>query len=118
MKNKEISETLNDQKVLDNNDYLISPVNEDTEMLILNKPKITILPTENQEIIIEHSEIINYNTNDKNSVITSDKEETKNKIDLCLESNRRKFESEIGRDIVHERRMRKELMKNLSTTGK
>lgn len=61
---------------------------------------------------------INNKTNDFNILkMVTDEEVIENKIDLILDSNRRKFESEIGRDIVHERRMRKELMENSSSTG-
>lgn len=37
---------------------------------------------------------------------------------LSLDENRRKFESEIGRDLVRDKIMRQELGANFSTTGK
>lgn len=68
---------------------------------------------------IENDKHLEYNkTNDTNTLMISTEEVTGSKVDLFLDSNRRKFESEIGRDIVHERRMRKELMENSSSTGK
>jgi len=100
--------------MLDNNDYLVSPTNEDTEMLIQNRLETIILPIKN----VEHIDNINNITNSANILVISTEEVSENKVDLLLDSNRRKFESEIGRDIVHERRMRKDLMENSSSTGK
>lgn len=51
-------------------------------------------------------------------LIMSTDEVTESKMNLFLDANRRKFESEIGREIVLERRMRKELNENSSSTGK
>lgn len=104
---------MNNQNLLDN-DCLVSPSNEDTEMLIQDRLGTTILPIEN----VENIDSINNITNDTNILGTSVKEVSENKVDLLLDTNRRKFESEIGRDIVHERRMKKELMENSSSTGK
>jgi len=100
---------VNNQNILD--DYLVSPSDEDTEMLIQDRLETTILP-------IENVENIDNITNGANISVISNEEISENKVDLLLDSNRRKFESEIGRDIVHERRMRKELMENSSSTGK
>jgi len=100
--------------MLDNNDYLVSPTNEDTEMLIQNRLETIILPIKN----VEHIDNRNNITNSANILVISTEEVSENKVDLLLDSNRRKFESEIGRDIVHERRMRKDLMENSSSTGK
>lgn len=86
-------------------------------MLIQDKLKTITLPTENDEQI-KHFEQINNETNDANILVMSTEDSVESKVDLFLDSNRRKFESEIGRDIVHERRMRKELMENSSSTGK
>lgn len=86
-------------------------------MLIQDKLKTIILPNENYEPV-HNSERINNETNDANILVMSTEDTIENKVDLFLDSNRRKFESEIGRDIVHERRMRKELMENSSSTGK
>lgn len=83
-------------------------------MLIQDRLGTKILPIEN----VENIDSINNTTNDANILGTSAKEVSENKVDLLLDSNRRKFESEIGRDIVHERRMKKELMENSSSTGK
>lgn len=111
---KVTSEVINDQIILDSNDYLVSPVNEDTEMLIQNTNLQRITSVIKNDEVIEHSEKINNKTNDTN---VSTEEDTRSKVDIVLDPNRRKFESEIGRDIVHERRMRKELMENSSSTG-
>lgn len=100
--------------MLDNNDYLVSPSNEDTEMLIQDRLETIILPIKN----VEHIDNVNNITNGANVLVITTEEVSENKADLLLDSNRRKFESEIGRDIVHERRMRKELMENSSSTGK
>lgn len=108
------SETLNDQIILDNNDYLVSPVNEDTEMLLQDTNLQTVTSAIKNDEFIEHTEKINSKTNDTNM---STGEDTRSKVDIVLDPSRRKFESEIGRDIVHERRMRKELMENSSSTG-
>jgi len=105
---------MNNQNMLDNNDDLVSPTNEDTEMLIQDRLETIILPIEK----VKHIDNINNKTNGANILVISPEEASENKVDLLLDSNRRKFESEIGRDIVHERRMRKELMENSSSTGK
>uniref|UniRef100_A0A2H8TGS3 GTPase-activating protein CdGAPr n=1 Tax=Melanaphis sacchari TaxID=742174 RepID=A0A2H8TGS3_9HEMI len=107
--NLKIKEIINNENILDN-DYLVSPSNEDTDMLIQDGLETTILPIEN----VKNNDNI---TSGANSLVTSTEEVPENKVDLLLDSNRRKFESEIGRDIVHERRMRKELMENSSSTG-
>lgn len=86
-------------------------------MLIQDRIETIILQTENQELIND-PEDKNKKTNDANLLVISTKEVNVSIDDLILDSNRRKFESEIGRDIVHERRMRKELMENSSSTGK
>lgn len=86
-------------------------------MLIQDKLQTNISPNENYEPI-NNSEKINNEANDANILVISTEDTIENKVDLFLDSNRRKFESEIGRDIVHERRMRKELMENSSSTGK
>ncbi|VVC43891.1 Hypothetical protein CINCED_3A017545 [Cinara cedri] len=116
VKNKKTSEILSNQTISDNIDYLISPENEDTEMLIQDKFKTITLPTENYEPI-KHSEKIINEKNGANILVISTEDNIESKVDLFLDSSRRKFESEIGRDIVHERRMRKELMENSSSTG-
>jgi len=100
--------------MLDNHDYLVSPSNEDTEMLLQDRLETIILPIKN----VEHIDNVNNITNGANILVITAEEVSENKVDLLLDSNRRKFESEIGRDIVHERRMRKELMENSSSTGK
>jgi len=100
--------------MLDNNDFLVSPSNEDTELLIQDRFETIILPIKN----VEHIDNVNNITNGANILVISTEEVSENKVDLLLDLNRRKFESEIGRDIVHERRMRKELMENSSSTGK
>lgn len=82
-------------------------------MLIQDKFQTIISPNENN-ILINYPEIIN----DKNISIASIEGSSENNMSLILDSSRRKFESEIGRDIVHERRMRKELTENSSSTGK
>lgn len=82
-------------------------------MLIQDKFQTIISPNENN-ILINYPEIIN----DKNISVASIEGSSKNNMSLILDSSRRKFESEIGRDIVHERRMRKELTENSSSTGK
>lgn len=86
-------------------------------MLLQDKLKTIALPVESCKVN-EYSETTDNKINDADILEASTKDVPGTKIDVCLESNRRKFESEIGRDIVHERRMRKELMENLSTTGK
>ncbi|XP_022180815.1 GTPase-activating protein CdGAPr isoform X2 [Myzus persicae] len=111
--NLKIKEITNNQNMLDNNDYLVSPSNEDTEMLIQDRLETIILPIKN----VEHIDNVNNITNGANVLVITTEEVSENKADLLLDSNRRKFESEIGRDIVHERRMRKELMENSSSTG-
>lgn len=83
-------------------------------MLIQNTLETIVLSIKKDE---QHEQI-NNKKNDFSILNFSNNEEViENKIDLILDSNRRKFESEIGRDIVHERRMRKELMENSSSTG-
>lgn len=86
-------------------------------MLIQDRHETIFLQTENQELI-KTTETIDNKTNDSNTLIMSTEEVTESTDDLISDINRRKFESEIGRDIVHERRMRKELMANASSTGK
>lgn len=81
-------------------------------MLIQDKFQ-TQCPNKNN-ILINYPEIIN----DKNISVASIEDSSESNINLILDSSRRKFESEIGRDIVHERRMRKELTENSSSTGK
>lgn len=86
-------------------------------MLIQDRHEKIILQTENQELIND-TESIDNKTNNANILMKSSEEVIENTDDLISDTNRRKFESEIGRDIVHERRMRKELMANSSSTGK
>lgn len=112
--NLKIKEITNNQNMLENNDYSVSPSNEDTEMLIQDRLETIILPIKN----VEHIDNINNITDGETILVISTEEVSENKVDLLVDSNRRKFESEIGRDIVHERRMRKELMENSSSTGK
>jgi len=112
--NLKIKGITNNQNMLENNDYSVSPSNEDTEMLIQDRLETIILPIKN----VEHIDKINNITDGENILGISNEEVSENKVDLLVDSNRRKFESEIGRDIVHERRMRKELMENSSSTGK
>lgn len=81
-------------------------------MLIQDRLKTIIFPIENDK------NLENNKTKDTNTLMISTEEVTGSKVDIFIDSNRRKFESEIGRDIVHERRMRKELMENSSSTGK
>lgn len=81
-------------------------------MLIQDKFQ-TISPNENN-ILINYPEIIN----DKNISVASIEGSSESNMNLIVDPSRRKFESEIGRDIVHERRMRKELTENSSSTGK
>lgn len=85
-------------------------------MLLQDKCEAKMLQIENYEQI-QGLENINDEINNGKYLMMSTAEVPESKIDL-LDSNRRKFESEIGRDIVHERRMRKELMDNSSSTGK
>lgn len=86
-------------------------------MLIQDRLETIMLPTDNVEPI-QLIDNLKDKTNGTNILVISTEEDSENKVDLLLDSNRRKFESEIGRDIVHERRMRKELMENSSSTGK
>lgn len=86
-------------------------------MLIQDRSETIIYPVESNEHLI-NAEKINNKTNNTNILMMSTEKVTGSKDDLILDSNRRKFESEIGRDIVHERRMRKELMEKSSSTGK
>lgn len=85
-------------------------------MLLQDVYKIKILPTEKDTE--KDLKNINDEINNEKCLVISTDEVPESKIDLFLDSSRRKFESEIGRDIVHERRMRKELMDNSSSTGK
>jgi len=85
-------------------------------MLIQDKLESIIYPIESNKHF-KNSENVANKTNDANFFMLSTEEITGSKENLILDSNRRKFESEIGRDIVHERRMRKELMENSSSTG-
>lgn len=86
-------------------------------MLIQDRHETIILQTENRDPI-KDPESIDNKTNDANISMMSSEEVIESTEDLISDTNRRKFESEIGRDIVHERRMRKELMANASSTGK
>lgn len=86
-------------------------------MLIQDRSETIIYPVESNKHLI-NAEKINNKTNNANILMMSTEKVTGSKDDLILDSNRRKFESEIGRDIVHERRMRKELMEKSSSTGK
>jgi alpha-D-ribose 1-methylphosphonate 5-triphosphate synthase subunit PhnL len=86
-------------------------------MLLQDVYKTEILSTEKDEQL-KNLENINDKINNGKCLVMSTDEVSESKLDLFLDSNRRKFESEIGRDIVHERRMRKELMDNSSSTGK
>lgn len=71
----------------------------------------------NNELINQPEKLKN-KTNNANISTASIEKVAESNIDLeILNINRRKFESEIGRDIVHERRMRKDLTKNSSSTG-
>lgn len=86
-------------------------------MLLQDTCKTKNLPIEDDTQIQNH-ENINDKINSGTCLVVSTDEVPESKMDLFLDSNRRKFESEIGRDIVHERRMRKDLMDNSSSTGK
>lgn len=84
-------------------------------MLIQNTLKTVVLPIKQNE----YHKQINNNTNELNILkMSTDEDIIESKLDIIVDSNRRKFESEIGRDIVHERRMRKELTENSSSTGR
>lgn len=63
------------------------------------------------------SAVIDSKTSNKENTEPSKESQTR-KIIHNLDENRRKFESEIGRDIVRERKMRQELEANSSSTGK
>lgn len=86
-------------------------------MLIQDRHETIILQTENQDPVRD-SESNSNKINNANILVMSTEKNNENSEDFISDSNRRKFESEIGRDIVHERRMRKELMANASSTGK
>jgi len=86
-------------------------------MLLQDRIKSKTCPSKNNEHINQSAKL-NDKKNDENISLVSTKKGTESNMDLFFNSNRRKFESEIGRDIVHERRMRKDLTKNSSSTGK
>jgi len=86
-------------------------------MLIQNRLETVTYSIESNEHF-KNAENITNKTHDANILIMSTDEVAGSKENLILDSNRLKFESEIERDIVHERCVRKELMENLSSTGK
>ncbi|XP_050422799.1 GTPase-activating protein CdGAPr isoform X2 [Adelges cooleyi] len=103
------SKVMHEQMVSNNNFDAISPSYEDTEMLIQDTPRT-----------LEQSDAVNKELNEMYIIegFSGGGGIADNNTDItCLESSRRKFECEIGRNIVHDRRMRKELMENSSTTG-
>lgn len=106
-----------DQKLFDSHDDIVSPIDEDTEMLIQNRNETKNCHVQNDKLIkpLERKNIEAINTN---CLVVSAENVIGSKVDLFSDSNRRKFESEIGRNIVHDRRMRKELTENSSSTGK
>jgi len=86
-------------------------------MLIQNRLETITYSIESNKHL-KNSENISNKTHDANILMMSTDEITGSKENVILDSNRRKFESEIGRDILHERHLRKELMENLNSTGK
>lgn len=86
-------------------------------MLLQDRIESKICLSKNNEHVNQSTKLKD-KINDENISLVSTKKSTESNMDLFFNSNRRKFESEIGRDIVHERRMRKDLTKNLSSTGK